>query len=94
MRRRYCWWGLYVSLAMLMAITIAALVPIAMAYDGQCGSFMPFLGGPRPCSLWEHLSREAGLLFFVFLGYWPLVLALLILPAWIGYMFDRHARDR
>lgn len=91
MRRRYFLRGVYVTCGIFLCIAIAFLVQIGFSYDGNCGGFLPWLAGPKPCSFWEYVSGNM-LLFAVLLGatYWPLVLALLFLPPFVGYLFDRR----
>jgi hypothetical protein len=74
-----------------LLIAIALLVRIGFSYDGQCGGFLPWLAGPRPCPLWEYVAGNM-LLIAVLLGatYWPLALALLLLPPVVGYLLDRR----
>jgi hypothetical protein len=73
---------------------IVFLVQIGFSYDGKCGGFLPALAGSRPCSLWEYVSGNA-LLFALMLGaaYWPLVIAALFLPPFVGYLLDRRAKN-
>lgn len=93
MKRRYAWCGFYAGLAALALFTIAIVVQIAFAYDGKCGGLFPFLAGPRPCSIWEYI-RESVLfaLVILWIEYWPFAVALLIVPASLGYLLDRRAR--
>lgn len=95
MKRRYFWWGLYGSLAVLFCFAIVVVVQIAFSFDGQCGGFLPFLAGPKPCSLWEYVSGRTLLtLLIVWDAYWPLVLAFLVVPISVGYLLDRQMRKR
>jgi hypothetical protein len=95
MKRRYFWWGLFGGLAVLSFSAIAIVVQIAFAYDGKCGGFIPFLAGPRPCSLWEYISGAVPLFVLILLDeYWSLVLAVLVVPASVGYLVDRQAQKR
>jgi len=95
MKRRYFWWGVYSAVALLSSLAIVIVAPIAFAYDGECGGLMPFLAGPRPCSFWEYFS---GWLLVVVLSlwdtYWPLVLALFLVPTSVGYLLDVHVHNR
>jgi hypothetical protein len=94
-KRRYFWWGLYGGLAVLSSSAIAIVVQIAFAYDGTCGGFIPFLAGPKPCSFWEYISGSVLLVALILWDeYWPLVLALLVVPASVGYLIDRQAQKR
>jgi hypothetical protein len=94
-KRRYFWWGLYGGLAVLSSFAIAIVVQIAFAYDGTCGGFIPFLAGPKPCSFWEYISGSVLLVVLILWDeYWPLVLALLVVPASVGYLVDRQAKKR
>jgi hypothetical protein len=92
MRRRYFLRGVYIACGAFVCIAIVLFVRIGLSYDGSCGGFLPALAGPRPCSFWEYVFGSL-LLFAVLLGatYWPLVLALLIVPPFIGFLLDRRA---
>ena len=93
MKRRYVWWGFYVGLAALVLVVVAIIIQLALAYEGKCGGLFPFLAGPRPCSFWEHI-RESALLAIALLWieYWPVALALLVVPTCVGYVLDRRTR--
>ena len=93
MRRRYFLRGVYVACGIFLLVAIVLLVRIGITYDGNCGGFLPALAGPRPCSLWEYVSGNL-LLLALLLGatYWPLV-AVLFLPPFVGYLFDRRGKD-
>ena len=93
MKRRYVWWGLCGGLAALALFVIAIIVQLALAYEGKCGGLFPFLAGPRPCSVWEHV-RESTMfsIAILWIEYWPLVLALMVVPTSAGYLLDRRAR--
>jgi hypothetical protein len=94
-RRRYFLRGVYVACGIFLCIAIVLLVRIGFTYDGKCGGFFPALAGPRPCSLAEYVFGNL-LLFALLLGatYWPLVLALLLVPPLVGYLLDRRAKGR
>jgi hypothetical protein len=93
MRRRYFLRGVYVTCGIVVCVAIAFLVQIGLSYDGKCGGFLPALAGPTPCSFWEYLFGNL-LLFALLLGaaYWPLALAILFVPPFVGYLFDRRAK--
>jgi len=93
MRRRYLLRRLYVAGGIVLCIAIVLLVQIGFSYDGKCGGFLPALAGHRPCSFWEYVVGNA-LLFALLPGakYWPLVLAFLFLPPFVGYLLDRRAK--
>jgi hypothetical protein len=94
MKRRYVWRGLYGGLAVLSLFVIAIIVQLALRYDGKCGGLFPFLAGPRPCSLWEHVRDSALLgIAILWIEYWPIVLALLVVPVGVGYVLDRRSRN-
>ena len=88
--RRYVVWGVCVSCASVLGIAVVSFVHSAMSYDGECGGLMPFLGGTRPCSFWDHASSDLGLFVVLNVGYGPIVLATLLVPPLIGYLLDRH----
>ena len=94
-RRRYFQWGVYGAVASLLCIAIAFVVQLAFAYDGKCGGFLPWLAGPKACSFWEYIWGTSLSVALILLDtYWPLILALLVLPAFVGYLFDRRGRRR
>jgi hypothetical protein len=93
MRRRYFWWGVCGTVASLLCIAIVLVVQLGFAYDGKCGGFLPWLAGPKACSFWEYLSGTSLSVALILLDtYWPFILALLVLPAFVGYLFDRRGR--
>jgi hypothetical protein len=93
-RRKYTIRGLIVGLLILFLGLAAIFVPhtlnLVQRYNGQCGSFLPFLGSGRPCSLAEflmsHLQFTAAIMVFYL---WPIALLSLLLPALIGYIIGR-----
>ena len=91
-KRRYFLRGVYIGCGILLCVAIALVVQIGFSYDGKCGGFLPALAGPKPCSFLEYMLGNV-LLFALILGvaYWPLVLALLLLPPFVGYLYDRRA---
>jgi hypothetical protein len=90
-RRRYFLRGLCVAFATFLCIAIILLVQIGFSYDGKCGGFFPGLAAPRPCSFWEYVSGSAVLYTLILWDiFWPLVLALLFLPPFVGHLFDRR----
>jgi len=86
--------GVYVAGGIVLCIAIVLLVQIGFSYDGKCGGFLPALAGPRPCSVREYMAGNV-LLYALLLGaaYWPLALALMFLPPFVGYLLDRRAKD-
>jgi hypothetical protein len=95
MRGRHFRRGALVVLGMFVGIAIVLLVVIGLSYDGKCGGFMPWLAGARPCSLLTYVTGNVALLAAL-LGftYWPIALALLLLPPFVGYLLDRRDRGR
>ena len=93
MKWRYAWWGLCGGLAALSLFVIAIIAQLALGYEGKCGGLFPFLAGPRPCSFWEHLRESAIFsIAILWIEYWPLVLAALVIPTCVGYLLDRRTR--
>jgi hypothetical protein len=93
-RRRYFWWGVYVSCASVLCIAVITLVQSATSYRGECGGLFPWLAGPRPCSFWDYASFNFILLFVLSVAYWPIVLGMLILPPVVGYVLGRRTQGR
>jgi hypothetical protein len=95
MKRRYFWWGLCGAAAVLSFFAVVSVVQIAFSYDGKCGGLMPFLAGPRPCSFWQYVSGGILLSISILLGtYWPLVVALLVVPTSVGFLLDIRVHKR
>ena len=93
MSRRYLLRGMYVAAGILLCIAIVSVVNLGIAYDGKCGGFFPGLSVRRSCSLWEYVSGDMLVIGMILLSaFWPLLLALLILPPFAGYLLDRRAR--
>jgi hypothetical protein len=66
---------------------------MGIAYDGKCGGFFPGLSVPRPCSFWEYLSGDMLVVAMILVvTFWPLLLALVVLPPTVGYLFDRQRK--
>jgi hypothetical protein len=83
--------GLYGALAILAFAAIAIIVQIALSYDGKCGGLIPALAGPKPCPFWEYMTAQVSFTALILaLTYWPLIVALLVLPAAAGYLLDRQ----
>jgi hypothetical protein len=93
MSRRYLLRGVYVACGIFLCIAAVAVVSLAFGYDGKCGGFFPGLSARKACSFWEYVSGDM-LVFTMILAvtFWPLLLALLVLPPLVGYAFDRRAR--
>jgi hypothetical protein len=95
MRRRYLWYGVYGAVAGLLCACLVFIVQLAFGYDGKCGGFLPWLAGPKACSFREYMSGTSLMVALILLDtYWPLIIALLVLPALVGYLFDRRGRRR
>ena len=92
MSRRYLLRGMYVAWGILFCVAIISVVNLGIAYDGKCGGFFPGLSVRRPCSLWEYVSGDMLAIAMVLVAaFWPLLLALLVLPPFVGYLLDRRA---
>ena len=88
-RRRYFWWGVYISCGAVLCIAVVSLVESVLSYRGECGGFFPALAGPTPCSFWKYASFSFILLGVLSIAYWPIALAILLLPPLFGYVLDR-----
>jgi hypothetical protein len=85
--------GVYVACAILLLIALVSIANLALSYDGQCGGFFPGLSGRKPCSFLQYVSGDAVAIAMVLaVTFWPLLLALLIVPPFVGYLFDRRAK--
>jgi hypothetical protein len=81
-QNRYFKRGIYTACAILLCIVLAWAVCSAIWYDGKCGGFSPGLSVRRPCSLLEYLFGDEVAIAMIFAAiYWPVVLALMILPS-------------
>jgi hypothetical protein len=68
---------------------------MVISYDGKCGGFFPGMSARRPCSLWQYATGDMLAIAMVLaITYWPVVIMLLILPFFIGYLFDRRQLRR
>jgi hypothetical protein len=84
---------MYVAGGILLCVAIVSVVNLGIAYDGRCGGYFPGLSVRRSCSLWEYVSGDMLVIGMILVAaFWPLVLALLILPPLVGYLLDRRAR--
>ena len=95
MSRRYLRCGVWIACGILLCIAIVFVVLAGFSYDGKCGGFFPGLSVRMPCSFWEYASGDM-LVIAMIMGttFWPLVLALLVLPPVVGYLFDRRGQRR
>jgi hypothetical protein len=76
---------------MLLCLTIAYSVDMVISFDGKCGGFFPGMSARRPCSLWQYAMGDMLAIAMVLaITYWPVVLILLILPSFVGHLFDRR----
>jgi hypothetical protein len=93
MSRRYLRRGMYVAGGVLLCVAIVSVVNLGIAYDGKCGGYFPGLSVRRSCSLWEYVSGDMVAIAMVLVAaLWPVLLALLLLPPFVGYLLDRRAR--
>lgn len=80
---------------MILFITIVYVVDMMISYDGKCGGFFPGLSARRPCSLWQYAMGDMlAIAVILAITYWPVVLALLILPSFLGHLIDRRQLSR
>lgn len=87
MSRRYLWWGILGGPALVGLGVLATLIAVALAYDGTCGGWLPFLAAPGRCSFREYFAGAAVLAIGVLWdGYWPVLLAVLIVPPFVGLL--------
>lgn len=91
-RRQYFLRGVFVAGGMVLCAATFLLVLFGLSYDGKCGGFLPALAGPKPCSFFEYVFGNALLSVLLLMPtYWPLVLAVLVLPPLVGHLLDRRA---
>ena len=91
MRRPHLLRGLQVSCGILLCIVIVFVLAAAFGYDGLCGGFFPGLSVRKSCSLWGYMSGDMFVIALILmLTFWPLGVALLVLPPIVGYWFDRR----
>jgi threonine/homoserine/homoserine lactone efflux protein len=95
MRRSNLRRGVYVACGVLLCIAIVFGASAVFGYDGFCGGFFPGLSVRKSCSLWGYVSGDMLVIALILtITFWPLVLALLVLPPMVGYWLDRRvARD-
>ena len=83
--------GLYVACGILLCIAIVFVVSTLFAYDGLCGGFFPGPSVRKPWSFWGYMSGDMLVMAMILMiSFWPLVLALLVLPPLVGYWIDRR----
>jgi hypothetical protein len=93
--RRYFLWGMCWALGAPLVMAIVFAIVLGSSYDGKCGGFFPGLAPAAPCSLWAYMAGDVLLFALLFWNvYWPLVVALLALPALAGYLLDRRGKHR
>ena len=93
MRGRYLKRGMYITCGMLLCMVIVGVVTMGLGYDGKCGGYFPGLSVRRSCSFWNYLSGDALVIAMIMaVAFWPAVLALSVLPPFVGYLFDRRAK--
>ena len=90
-RRRYFWRGVYAACGGVLCVALVSLVRSVLSYHGVCGELFPFLAGPTPCSIWDYASSDLIFWFAVLsVGYWPIVLGMLLIPPVVSYLLDRR----
>jgi hypothetical protein len=83
--------GVHVACGILVCVGIVFVASAVFGYDGSCGGFFPGLSVRKPCSMWAYVSGDMLVIAMVLLiTYWPLMLALLIVPVAVGYWIDRR----
>jgi hypothetical protein len=88
-RQRYFRRGVWVSCGIVLCIAVYYLVVMAVSYNGRCLGW-PGIGGGE-CSFWDYMSSMVILVFVgMTLGYWPVLLGIMVLPPLIGYLLDRR----
>jgi hypothetical protein len=91
MRRPNLRRGVYVACGLLLCIAIVFGASAVFGYDGMCGGFFPGVSVRKPCSLWGYVSGDMLVIAMILMiTFWPLVLALLVLPPMLGYWIDRR----
>jgi phosphatidylglycerophosphate synthase len=83
--------GLFIPIVILILATIVNAVLLAGSYDGKCGGYLPWLAGPKPCTLFEFVTSNLVLVgVIMWSSYWPIVVVLLFMPAAVGYLLDKR----
>jgi hypothetical protein len=84
--------GVYVACGIVLCAAIVFVATAIFGYDGLCGGFFPGLSVRKPCSMWSYMSGDMLVVAMILLAtFWPLVLALLLLPPVVGHLIDRRA---
>jgi hypothetical protein len=90
-RRSYFLRGVFVAGALAVCLAIVSLALMGSSYNGRCGGFFPG-SAPRPCSLMEYMFGDVVAISMILLDtFWPVVLILLIVPPFVGYLLDRRS---
>ncbi len=88
--RKYAFRGLLAGVLILVMGEICIAIFIALHFDGKCGGLMPFLSGPRDCTLFEYIISYTLFTTVLILGYyWYWILIFLFLTTLSGYAFGR-----
>jgi hypothetical protein len=91
-RRSYSRWGWLVSCGIGLCIAGILFVQSYSSYTGECG-LMPFIGGPHPCSLGDHMSSDLTLVIGIGgVVYGPILVGVLLIPPLVGSLLDRRRR--
>jgi hypothetical protein len=84
---------MFIACGFLLCILIVSVVSMGLAYDGKCGGYFPGLSVRRSCSFWNYLSGDGFVIAMIMaVTFWPVVLVLLVLPPFVGYLLDRRAK--
>ena len=91
MRRPNLLRGVYVSCGIVLCVALLVVGSAAFGYDGLCGGFFPGVSARTPCSIWGYISGDMLVIAMILtITFWPLMLALLVLPPLVGYLMDRR----
>ena len=88
--RKYAFRGFLAGVLILVIGEICVAIFIGFHFDGKCGGLMPFLSGPRDCTLIEYVISFTLFTTVLILGYyWYYILIFLFLATLGGYAFGR-----
>ena len=83
--------GVCVAGAIALCATTVSLVLMGMSYNGKCGGFFPGLSAPRVCSFSEYMLGDVVAISMIMIStFWPVMLIVLIVPPFVGYLLDRR----
>jgi hypothetical protein len=84
--------GTYFAGAIVLCAVIVSLILMGLSYNGRCGGFFPELSAPRACSFLGYMFGDVVAISVIMIStFWPIVVVVLIVPPFVGYLLDRRS---